>query len=73
MQLLSSFFVSAYSVSMWCIHITVWTRPLLGKKLRLILSDRSDFPMGDNLPIAGHAFATRVLMSFSVDKMLLPR
>ena len=29
--------------------------------------------MTDNLSIAVHAFASRVLMSFSVDEMLLPR
>ena len=47
--------------------ITVW------KKLRFILSDRSDFHMIDNLSIAVHAFTSYILMSFSVDKMLLPR
>ena len=36
------------------------------KKLRFILSVRSDFHMTDNLLITAHAFANLVLMSFSV-------
>ena len=40
------------------------------KKLRFILSDRSDFHMTDSLSIADHAFVSRVLMSFSIDKIL---
>ena len=43
------------------------------KNLRFILSDRSDFHMTDSLSIAVHAFASRVLISFSVDETLLPR
>ena len=43
------------------------------KKLHSILSDRSDFYMIDNLSIALRAFASRLLMSFSVDETLLPR
>ena len=43
------------------------------KKLRFILSVRSDFHMIDSLSIFVHAFASRVLMSFSVDETLLPR
>ena len=41
------------------------------KKLPFILSVKSDFHMTDNLSIAVHAFASRVLMSFSVDETLL--
>ena len=41
------------------------------KKLRFILSVRSDFHMTNSLSIAVHAFASRVLMSFSVDETLL--
>ena len=37
------------------------------KKLCFILSDWSDYHMTDNLLIALHIFASRVLMSFSVD------
>ena len=37
------------------------------KKIRFISSVRSDFHMIDSLSIAVHAFASRVLMSFSVD------
>ena len=43
------------------------------KNLRFILSDRSDFRMTDSLSIAVHDFASHVLMSFSVDEILLPR
>ncbi len=43
------------------------------KKLRFIISDRSDFNMIDSLTIAVHAILSRVLMSFSVDDTLLPR
>ena len=68
-QLPPSFFSTyALSASMWRIHIVVltWT-------LHFILSDRSDFHMTKNLSIATHAFASRVLMSFLVDKTLLLR
>ena len=43
------------------------------KKLRFILSVRSDFNMINSLSIAVHAFVSRVSMSFSVDETLLPR
>ena len=42
------------------------------KKL-LSLSNRSDFYMTDILLIVFHAFASCVLMSFSVDELLLLR
>ena len=42
------------------------------KKLRFILSVRSDFHMIDSLSIAVHAFVSHVSMSFSVDDTLLP-
>ena len=38
------------------------------KKLRFILSVRSDFHMIESLSIAVHAFVSRVSMSFSVDE-----
>ena len=66
------FFPSVLLASMWCIHIAVSTRLLLGK-LRFILSVRSDFHMTDTLSFAVHAFASHVLMSVSVDETLLPR
>ena len=47
------------------------TTPAL-KKVRFILSKRFDFHIIDNLSIAVHASASRILMSFSVDEMLLP-
>ena len=43
------------------------------KKLRFILSVRSDFYMIDSLSIAIHAFVSHVSISFSVDETLLPR
>ena len=43
------------------------------KKLRFILSVRSDFQIIDSLSIAVHAFVNLVSMSFSVDSTLLPR
>ena len=43
------------------------------KKLRFLLSVRSDFHKTDNLSIAVHDFASRMSMSFSVDETLLPR
>ena len=42
------------------------------KKLRFILSVRSDFHIIDSLLIAVHAFVSLVSMSFSVDSALLP-
>ena len=42
------------------------------KKLRFILLVRSDFHMIDRLLLVVHAFASRVLMSVSVDGTLLP-
>ena len=41
--------------------------------MRFILSDRSDFHKTERLSIAVHAFASHVLMSFSVDKKQLPK
>ena len=43
------------------------------KKLRFILSVRSDFHMIDSLSIPVHAFVSGVSMSFSVDETLLHR
>ena len=43
------------------------------KKLCFILLDRLDLHMIDNLPIAVHTFARRMLMSFLVDEILLLR
>ena len=46
---------------------------MTAKKLRFILSVRSDFHIVDSLLIAVHAFVNLVSMSFSVDSTLLPR
>ena len=72
-QFLSSFFpiclVSIHVVHLYSriVMTTAW------KNLHFILSNMFDFHMVNNLLIAVHAFASRMLMSFSVDKMLLLR
>ena len=43
------------------------------KELCLILLDKSDFHIIDNVLKAVHVFASHILMSFSVDEMLLLR
>ena len=43
------------------------------KKLRFILSVRSDFHMIDRLSIGVQAFVSRVSLPYSVDETLLPR
>ena len=42
------------------------------KKSHLILSDRLDFHMFNNLLIASHTFARHMLTSLSIDEILLP-
>ena len=71
-QMLSSF-LSIRLISFHVVHpyssidtTTAW------KKLRFILSVRPDFHTTNSLSIAAHAFASRVLTSFSVDETLLP-
>ena len=54
------------------IYIYIYTSAAW-EELRFILSERSDLHMTDSLSIADHTFANHVLMSFSVDKTLLPR
>ena len=41
--------------------------------MHFILSVMADFHMTESLSIAVHGFASRVLMSVSVDETLLPR
>ena len=43
------------------------------KKLSFILSNKSDCHMVDNLLIAVHAYTSCILMSLSIDEMLLLR
>ena len=72
-QFPSSFF-SLRLVSIHMVHPYSWIDTTAAwKKLRLILSNRSYFHMIDNLSIAFHAFASHILMAFSVDVTLLPR
>ena len=72
-KLLSSFF-SSRLVSVQVVHpYSSIDTTTASKKLRLILSIRSDFHMIDSLSIAVYAFVSRMSMSFSVDETLLPR
>ena len=72
-KFLSSFF-SSRLVSVHVVHpYSSIDTTAAWKKLRFILSVRSDFHMIESLLIAAHAFVSRVSMSFSVDKTLLPR
>ena len=67
----SSFFSSRF-VSVQVVHpYSIIDTTAAWKKLRFILSVRSDFHMIDSLSIATHAFVSRVSMSFSVDETLL--
>ena len=69
----SSFF-SLRLVSVQVVHpYSSMDTTVAGKKLCFILSDRSDFRNIDSLSTTDHAFASQVLMSFSVDEKLLPR
>ena len=67
-----AFSLYAFLVSMWCNHIVEMTRPLLGKNC-VLFYQMFEFHMIDNLSISVHIFASRRLMSFSVDEILLPR
>ena len=72
-QLPSSFF-SMHLVSFYVLHpYSSIDTTAAGKKLRFILSNRSDFHKNDSLSIADNAFAIRVLMSFSVDETMALR
>ena len=71
-QLPSSFF-SIRWVSVQVVHpYSNIDKTAALKKLRFILSDRSDFHMTDSLSIAVHAFVSRVLISFWVDETRFP-
>ena len=71
---LPSYFFSSCLVSVQVVHpYSSIDTTAAWKKLRFILSLRSDFHMIESLSIAVHAFVSRVSMSFSVDETLLPR
>ena len=71
--LLTSSFFSIRLVSVHVVHpYSSIDTTVAWKKLRFILSVRSDFHMTDSLSIAVHDFASRMLMSVSVDDTLLP-
>ena len=72
-QLPSSFF----SIRLVSIHVmhpySRMDTTAAWKKLRFILSGRSYLHMTSGIPITIHAFASYILISFSVDEMLFPR
>ena len=71
---LPSSFFSSRLVSVQVVHpYSSINTTAAWKKLRFILSVRSNFHMTDSLSIAVHAFVSRVSMSFSVDETQLPR
>ena len=71
---LAAFFFSIHLVIIHVVHpYSSIDMTAAWKKLRFILLDRSDFHMTDSLPIAIHAFAIHVLMSFLIDETLFPR
>ena len=73
-QLPLRFFFPIRLVSVYVVHpYSSMDTTAAPKKLCFILSDKSDFYMTDNLPIAVHAFTRRILMIFSVDEMLRRR
>ena len=72
--LLPSSFFSSRLVSVQVVHpYSTIDTTYAWKKLRFILSVRSDFHMIESLSIAVHAFVSRVSMSFLVDETLFPR
>ena len=68
---------SLFSISLVSVHVahpySCIDTTAAWKKLRFILSVRSDFHITDCLSISAHAFASYVLMAFSVDVTQLPR
>ena len=71
---LPSSFFSIRSDSVYVVHpYSAIDSTAALKKLCFILSVRSDFHMTDILSMAVHAFAKRVLMSVSVNEIMLPR
>ena len=74
LMLLPSSFFSIHLVSIPVVYLySRINTNSVGKKLHLILLDKSDFHMIDNLLIAVPAFVSYILMSFSVNETLLPR
>ena len=74
LQIYKSSFFSSRLVSVHVVHpYSSIDTTAAWKKLRFILSVRSDFHMIESLSIAVHAFVSHVSMSFSVDETLLPR
>ena len=72
-ELLSSFFSIRFD-SVHVVHpYSSIDTSAAWKKLRFILSVRSDFHTTDNLSIVVHAFASRVSMSLTIDETLLSR
>ena len=71
---LPSSFLSLHLVSFHMVHpFNSIDTTAAWKKLRFIYSVRFDFHMTDSQSMALHAFASCVLISFSVDETLLPK
>ena len=71
-QLQLSFF-SLHLISVYVVHLySSIDTTAAWKKLRFISSVKCDFHMNSSLSKAVHAFASRLLMSVSVDETLLP-
>ena len=72
-KMLATSFISIRLVSVHVVHpYSSIDMTAAWKKLRFILPVRSDYHMTDRLSIAVHAFTSCVLMSVSVDEILLP-
>ena len=72
-SILEQFLSSFFCICLVSIHIVELTQLLLGRNCIFILSDDSDFNMIYNLLIVVHALVCCILMSFSVDEILLLR
>ena len=72
-QFPSSFFSIGFVSVNWVHPYSRIDTIVAWKKLRFILLDRSDFHLINDPLIAVHAYASRILMSFSVDETLLSR
>ena len=76
-SILVQFLSSVFSIRLVSIHVvhsySKTETSAAWKKLRLILPDKFDFLLLDNLFIAVHTFSSRILMLFSGAEILLPR
>ena len=64
---------SPFSSRLVNVHVVLSYRGTAWKNFRFSLSVRSDFHMVDNMSMTVQALSMRLLMSFSVDDISLPR